>query len=298
MTDIVDAHFHTWRQADLPWLLGPMQPRIFGPYEGIKRDYPVTEYRADLAGSGVAKAVYIQANWAPNWAADEAAWVQSVADETGWPHAIIAYADMTGRLAGGDVRPALDRLAQVPLVRGIRQQLHWHPRPAYRFAPRPDLAVDPVVQRNVAHLADYGWSFDLQVFPGQMADAAKLAAACPDVTFVLQHAGMLEDLSGNGWATWRKGMKALAARPNVVSKISGLGTFLHRNDSAHIQTIVAETAEIFGPKRCLWGSNFPIEKLWTRYGDLLAAHQAAAGTLSKPAQKALFHDTAARVYRL
>ena len=53
VTEIVDAHHHIWRQADLPWLIGPMQPRIFGPYEPIRRDYPIEEYLADLAGSGV-----------------------------------------------------------------------------------------------------------------------------------------------------------------------------------------------------------------------------------------------------
>jgi predicted TIM-barrel fold metal-dependent hydrolase len=89
------------------------------------------------------------------------------------------------------------------------------------------------VQRNVARLADYGWSFDLQVFAGQMAGAAELAAACPrDVTFVLQHAGMLEDLADAGRAAWRAAWRMLAAQPNVVAKLSGFGTFIHRNDAA------------------------------------------------------------------
>ena len=57
MTDIVDAHHHIWRQADLAWLSGPMQPRIFGPYEPIRRDYPIREYLDDLAGSGVTRSV-------------------------------------------------------------------------------------------------------------------------------------------------------------------------------------------------------------------------------------------------
>jgi predicted TIM-barrel fold metal-dependent hydrolase len=291
---IVDAHHHIWRQADLPWLLGPMQPRIFGPYEAIKRDYPIEEYLADIAGLGVTKSVYVQANWAPNWAADEAAWVQAQADRTGWPHAISAYADFTA----GDVRPQLDKLAAIPLVRGIRQQLHWHAKPAYRFAPRPDLAADETVQRNVAHLADYGWLFELQVFAPQMADAAKLAAACPDVTFVLQHAGMLEDLSDAGRTAWEAAMKTLAAQPNVVTKLSGFGTFVHRNDPELIAWIIARTVKLFGAERCLFGSNFPIEKLWTTYADLLAAHQAATEGLPKKAREAIFHKTAARIYRL
>jgi predicted TIM-barrel fold metal-dependent hydrolase len=293
VTTIVDAHHHIWRRDDLPWLLGPMQPRIFGPYEPIRRDYPIQEYLDDLAGNGVVKSVYVQTNWAKERFEDETAWVQRTAEETGWPHAIVAYADVTV----DDVRPQLDRLKRYPLLRGVRMQLHWHDNPLYRFAARADLCADPVIQHNVAHLADYDLSFDLQVFTPQMADAADLARACPDVTFVLQHAGMLEDTSPTGRAAWRAAMARLAACSNVVCKLSGLGTFIHRNDPAHIAAIVADTVAMFGAERCLFGSNFPIEKLWTSYRDLVQAYVDALN--SNPGHRdAILRDTALRVYRL
>jgi predicted TIM-barrel fold metal-dependent hydrolase len=291
---VIDSHFHVWRQADLPWLMGPTQPRIFGPYEAIRRDYTMAEYLADHAGLGVEKAVYVQANWPPEQAEAEAAWIEHLALETGWPHGLVAFADLTV----ADARPALDRLARSPRLRGIRQQLHWHENPQYRFAARADLCADPALRRNVARLADYGLVFDLQVFAGQMAGAAELAAACPRVTFVLQHAGMLEDTSPEGRAAWRAGMAQLAKQPNVVAKLSGFGTFIHRNDAAHIAWLTGETVGLFGAERCLWGSNFPIEKLWTSYGELLDAHRRGAGGLSAGEQEAIFCNTARRIYRL
>ena len=93
MTAIVDAHHHIWRRADLPWLDGPMQPRIFGPYEPIRRDYPISEYLADIAGCEVTRSVYVQANWAKDGFEDEVAYVQRAADETGFPQGIVGYAD-------------------------------------------------------------------------------------------------------------------------------------------------------------------------------------------------------------
>ena len=291
---IVDAHHHTWRKADLPWLSGPIQPRIFGPYEAVRRDYLIDEFLADLAGTGVTKSVYVQTNWPKENFEAEVAWVSQIADQSGWPHGIVGYADVTV----DDIRPQLDRLTKYKLMRGVRMQLHWHENTTYRFAARPDLATDPKVQRNIARLADYGWSFDLQMFAPQMAGAAQLAAACPKVTFILQHAGMLEDLSDKGWAEWRAGMKLLAAQPNVMSKTSALGTFIHRNDPAHIAAIVRETVAMFGAQRTLFGSNFPIEKLWTTYPELIAAHRAAAAQLPDADARALMHDTAMRVYRL
>lgn len=83
MTGIVDAHHHVWRQMDLPWLSGPMVPRIFGPYEPLRRDYPIAEYLADAEANGVTRSVYVQANWPAARALDEIEWVQSVADASG-----------------------------------------------------------------------------------------------------------------------------------------------------------------------------------------------------------------------
>lgn len=291
---MIDAHHHIWLQKDLPWLLGPEQPRIFGPYAAIKRDYEAPEFIRDLKGTGITKSVYVQANWAPNWAADEVAFVEDQADAHGTIAGIVAFADMTVP----DVRPQLDRLKDYPRMRGIRHQFHWHENPLYRFAPHADLCTDKTVQKNVARLGDYGWSFDLQVFAPQMTGAAKLAKACPEVTFILQHAGMHEDLSTAGTKRWREGMARLADCENVVCKLSGLGTFIHKNDPEWIAQTIAKSEKLFGADRCLYGSNFPIEKLWTTYKSLFTAFRDGASGLSKKKQSAIFNDTATRVYRL
>jgi predicted TIM-barrel fold metal-dependent hydrolase len=288
---MIDAHHHIWRQADLPWLLGPEQPRIFGPYAPIKRDYLIEEYLEDIAGTGIKGSVYVQANWSPNWALDEARWVHAEAERTGWPIAIVAFADMTSRTC----QSQLKALSDVPAVVGIRHQFHWHENPLYRFAPHARLCQDERVKENIGQLADFGFSFDLQVFADQMPGAVDLAKACPQVTFVLQHAGMLEDRSKPGRAKWLAGMKALAACPNVVCKLSGLGTFIHKNDLKHIADQVGTALKFFGAERCLFGSNYPIEKLWTPYGKLFDAHQKA---VPKKHQSIVFAETAARIYRL
>ena len=147
-------------------------------------------------------------------------------------------------------------------------------------------------------MAEYGWSFDLQVFAPQMADAARLAADNPDITLILQHCGMPEDLTPEGRRAWREGMARLAGEPNVVSKLSALGTFIHRNDPAHVADIVGETVGMFGAERCLFGSNFPIEKLWTSYAELVATFRAAVADLADSERRAVLKETAERVYRV
>lgn len=291
---IVDAHHHIWRRADLPWLLGPTVPRIFGDYEPLKRDYLAADFLADVNGTDVKKSVYVQANWAPNWFADEAAWVSRVHAETGWPHAISAYCDMRQ----ADARRDLDRLARLPLVRGIRHQMHHHENPLYRFAPSDETVADESVQRNVARLADYGFLFELQIFAHQAEAALRLVDACPGVTFVLQHAAMPEDTSEPGMARWRRALEALASRRNVHCKLSGLGTFVRRNDPPLISRVLHEAVSAFGADRCLFGSNFPIERMWTSYAALLGAYRDAAAGLPDEDRDAIFAGTASRLYRL
>jgi len=115
---------------------------------------------------------------------------------------------------------------------------------------------------------------------------------------VLQHACMLEDLSAAGWARWREEMRRFAACPTVVCKLLGLGTFIHRNNVDHVAAIVQEAVGMFGPTRCLFESNFPIEKLWTRYADLVTAYRLALERLGAATARAALSDTAAKIYRL
>lgn len=294
-TGIVDAHHHIWRQADLPWLTGPMAPRIFGAYEPIRRDYPIAEYLADVTPFGIAKSVYVQTNWPLPRAVDEVRWVQQVADRTGWPHAIVGSADLMDDGCGA-VFAEQARIS--PLMRGTRLQLHWHENPAYRFAPTPDRMNAPGFRRNLARIEAFGWLFELQVFSGQMADAARLAAAFPGIPFVLIHAGMLESDAPEARDRWLDGMKRLAEQPNVSVKLSGLGTFVHRVDPPSIAGIVRDCLALFGSDRCLFGSNFPVEKIWTGFAPLLAAYADALAAFPEPDRDNVFRTTATRLYRL
>jgi len=289
---IIEAHHHIWRLADVPWLNGPPVPRIFGPYEPLRRDYRIEDYLGGVLPCGVTRSVYVQINVAPGREVEEVAWVQSVAREHGFPHAITGYADLAARNLG----EVLDREQAAGNLRAIRQQLHWHQNPQYRFAARADLMNDRAWRRGLGEAGRRGLAFELQVFPSQMADAARLAHDFPAVTFVLLHAGMLEDRSVEGWRQWRSGMRRLAGCPNVFAKLSGLGTFEHACSVELWRPVIEETLNLFTPARCLFGSNFPIESLWTSYERLLHTMFECTARLSPAERRAVFHDAAAALY--
>ena len=292
---VVDAHHHIWRQRDLPWLSGEMVPRIFGPYEPIRRDYSAEEYIAEARGCGITQSVYVQTNWPLDRSLDEVRWVQGVHDATGWPSAIIGSAD----LFSADAPETMRRQAALsPLVRGVRLQLHWHEREEYRFATGPARMREPAFRQNIAVLRDLGWVFELQVFPAQMVHAAELVSAFPDTTFVLVHAGMLVDTDESAVLAWEAGLRDLAQLDNVVVKLTGQGTFVHRLDPARIELVADRVLDLFGARRAMFGTNFPIEKLWTPMAPLVDSWRRALSVLSPDDASWVFADTARAVYRL
>ncbi|GAA2080169.1 amidohydrolase family protein [Actinomadura alba] len=293
--ELVDAHHHIWRRADLPWLDGAMVPRIFGPYEPIRRDYLADEYVGEATACGISSSVYVQTNWPLERSIDEVRWLRDVHAHTGWPMAVIGSADLFDPGAAEVMR----RQAELtPLMRGTRLQLHWHDRPEFRFASAPDRMNDPVFRSGIAALAELGWLFELQVFAPQMADAAEFVAAFPGTTFVLVHAGMLDGTEPARIAEWTRGMRLLAELPNVVVKLTGQGTFVHRVDQTLIDLVTATCLELFGSRRCMWGSNFPVEKIWTDLPTLVTAWRRALGRYAPGVRRDVFAETARRIYTL
>jgi predicted TIM-barrel fold metal-dependent hydrolase len=292
--NIVDAHHHVWWLAETSWLQGPQVPRIFGEYDAIQRDYLGEEFAEDVRPAGVTKSVYVQINLPPTKAAWEVEAVSAAGARNGLIQGVVAQAD----LRSPNLEQDLDRLRESPTVRGIRQQLHWHHNPQYRFADSPTLMLDPDWQRGLRVLASHGLLFEAQVFPHQMPDLLSVIDQYPDVQFVLLHAGMPEDRSERAMEFWRRQLARLAERTNLAVKLSGLGTFVRRCTVEDWKPVIEQTVDAFGPQRCMFGSNFPIEKLWTDYASLVHVFRECIAAYSPLEQSEILARTAERVYRV
>ena len=131
-----------------------------------------------------------------------------------------------------------------------------------------------------------------------MAAGADLARSRPETPIVLDHAGMPVDRDEEGIQTWRKGLQQLAAAPNVVVKISGLGATDWNWTVDSLRPFILETIDIFGVDRCMFASNFPVDKLYSDFNTLYAAFYSITDAFSRDEKRMLFHDNAARFYRL
>ena len=294
---IVDPHHHLWdlERFSYPWLSGrPLPSSVAGDVAPIAKSYLLDDYLADTANQNVVKSVHVDAGFDSSQPVEESRWLQSIADKRGFPHGFVARAELH-RL---DVETTLAAHCRFPNVRGIRHIVNWHPDPAKTYVAKPDFLTDPAWLRGFARLKRYNLSFDLQLYPSQMADAAALAATHGDTMIILNHAGMPVDRDAEALSLWRTGMRALATQPNVWVKISGLGMVDWRWTEDSIRPFVLETIEIFGPDRCMFASNFPVDKLYSSFDVLYDAFKRIVSDFSIDERRKLFSDTALAVYRI
>jgi predicted TIM-barrel fold metal-dependent hydrolase len=294
---IIDAHHHLWdlQRHAYPWLK-PETRHPAGDLTPLCKSYGLADFLADAQNQALAKSVHLEAASADPVA--ETAWLQGLAEAPGpggFPHAIVAYAD----LADPTVEAVLERHCAHPNVRGIRFMLNHLPDdPLYCMTERGDWLADPQWQAGYALLEKYYLSFDLQVYAHQMAEAAALAARFPGIQLMLNHTGLPLRRDAAYLAKWRAGMRTLAAQQNVAAKISGLGMFEPDWTAASIRPLVLSTIEIFGPERCLFASNFPVDKLASDYDAIWQAFDLITADFSADERRKLFHDNAAHFYRL
>jgi predicted TIM-barrel fold metal-dependent hydrolase len=309
---ICDAHHHLWSAR------------------GSAAPYALEELRADTGtGHRVVRTVFVECH--SHYRTDgpvemrpvgEVEWVASIAEDAdrrgdGPPiAAIVGHADLT---LGAAVRPVLEALddAGRGRFRGVRHNTAWDASPMGNNAARPGLLGEDAFRAGVRTLGQLGLSFDAMAYHTQLGELADLARACPDVRIVVNHLGI--PLAGGPYRGraeevrehWRAGLTAVAGCPNTVLKIGALIRPLsgekwdRRGVPATSEEIAAAwhdeirfALEAFGPARCLFESNFPVDKACYGYVELWNAFKRLTADCTADEKRDLFHDTAARAYRL
>lgn len=291
---IIDAHHHLWDldAVHYPWLMAKGKPRFFGDPAPIQKNYLPEDLRKDAQKFDLIGSVHIQVGAAPGQEVAETLWVQSMAEQTGLPSAIVAYCD----LESDTLATTLDAHTQASCLRGVRQ-IVGRAADEDIHSGTGALLSNPNWQRGLIQLAERELSFDLQLVPNQMEAACDVLETVPELDVALCHAGSPWDQSPPGLAQWRAGLQRLAARPRTVCKLSGFGMFNHQWSVEALRPIVDACLEVFGSKRCLFGSNFPVDKLHATYTQLYDAYDALTGHLSAAQRDDVFVNNARRFYR-
>ena len=278
---LIDSHFHLWR-LDRSSVVGNLADPRF------KDEILWPDYEVARGATGLAGAVAVEVTSAPN-AADgepEVEFFERVAGDHSALKAIVAWAPLEQE----NVSTHLKRLVRHPLVAGIRRNTQYEADPLF--------CATAGFVAGASKLADFGLVCDVCVKHWQLEGVIGLARAAPRTTIILNHLGKPE--IGSDLTLWRQNMSTLGDLPNVHVKMS---VVVHgkASDSWHdddVAPVVEHVLGAFGPERVLWGSNWPVAPLVTEYNEWLALAQSLAVHLSDAERAAIFHDNAARLYRI
>lgn len=292
----IDAHHHLWDTSTdgYPWLDGPSFDAHFGSSGDLPRPYLLDQYLADTANQNIVKSVHVEASYKKDDPVAETQWLQKLADRSGFPHGIVAYADF----GSADIGKVLERHCAFANMRGIRM-------PTMSPAQLRDAKGDVRSQMSengwrsgFALLGEFGLSYDLQAPVPLMREASEVANAFPDIQLLLTHAGLPLDRSESGLKAWKEGMRRMADCTNIALKITGIPMTDWNYSVATLRPIVLDSIEIFGVERTMFGSNFPIDGLHGSFDNLFDAYRDIVSGFADDEIKAMFHDNAERFYKL
>jgi L-fuconolactonase len=291
--DVVDAHHHLWVRSRTPqdWI---------DPVTMAAIDADFTPADLPAAAHGVSATVVVQSADLWSESREHLASTTSDAGRAAGIRGVVAWADILDPHVGDRVAELRSGPGGGALV-GIRTQVQAEQDPAYLDRDDVRRGIAAACSAGAAHP---GLVFDLVVREDQLAACARLAAALPEVSFVLDHLGKprLADAAdaGTHLAAWKRGLADLAARPNVTAKLSGLTTEARWDawQPDDLRPAVDHALDVFGPERLMFGSDWPVCLLATDYGEWKATVGDLLAGLSPDEAAAVWAGTARRVYQL
>ena len=297
---IVDAHHHLWdlnnEHTKYSWLMVTEGEAFFGDYAAIRKSYLLEDYIKDAQNQNLIKSVHVQAEHDDDKPVNETAWLQSLADDhsSKLPNAIVAFADFSK----DNIVEILDGHQEYKNTRGIRQILSFNKEELKYSHASEDFMKNTTWVENFKNIRNRNLSFDIQIYKHQMQDAANLANKYDDVLFILNHTGEPCYQTEEYIQSWEENMKKLAKCGNVAAKISGLGMFDPQWTIDSTRIFVEKTIQIFGIDRCMFASNFPVDKIFNTFDNYWESFKEITKNYSENDKKLLFSSNAEKFYRI
>jgi predicted TIM-barrel fold metal-dependent hydrolase len=272
---ITDTHLHLvyLDRFSYPWL---------GDVPALNRDFTLETYRPQAEAAGITQSIHMEVDVA------EADQMRETAFVTALGGSVVA-AISSCRPESPDFPAQLEMLAANPKVKGLRRILHTSP---------DELSQAPRFTENLKRLAQHRLTFDICVLARQLPLALRIARACPDVQFILDHCGV-PAVKDRALDPWRADIKALAVAPNVACKVSGIVAYADPSWTPDdLRPFVEHVIASFGWDRVVWGSDWPVCTLTADLGRWVAATRTIIAGESESNQAKLLNGNARRIYRL
>ena len=284
--EFVDSHVHFYDMRHPELFYGHWQPDVNPPLIGKQmrklgeRNFLAEDFIETTRASNVAKAVHVQAAIGSKDPVKETEWLEEAAERTGFPHAIVAHAD----LRAPDVESVLERHCEFPRMKGIRDFSYG------------DFLVADDFHRGYALLEKYNLHASIAAQCQDMDKLAALANKFPNIVIVIDHAGNPAERTGEYFELWKRGMATAATAENIIIKISGLGMGDHNWTVDSIRPYVLGCIEAFGVERSIFATNWPVDSLFSDYDTLIDAYTEIIAGFSDDEKRDLFARNTESLY--
>ena len=272
----IDAHHHFWRytSAEYGWIDDAMA--------SIRRDFLPADLAPEITAAGIDRVVSVQARQT----LAETGWLLEMAAANPWIAGVVGWVPLIDP-AVGDL---LERLAANPALKSVRHVLQAEPD---EYMAREDFNA------GISSLRNTGLAYDILIVHHQLPAAIRFVDRHPNQIFVLDHIAKPSIRAGQ-LQPWARNLVELAQRPNVFCKLSGVVTEADYTTWTYEQILPYLEAALaaLGPARLMFGSDWPVCRVATTYADWVRTVGRFSQSLSATERQALFHDTAARAYRL
>jgi predicted TIM-barrel fold metal-dependent hydrolase len=289
---IVDAHHHFWDLSKNyhPWLRD--EPPIafrYGSYESIKKNYLMSDYLQDSNKYQIQGSVYVETEWDPSDSKGEVQYIHELRQSQALPTVAVMHV----RLNDIDAAQKLEFQSTFDFVKSIRHKPKANAKPG--MAEEGGM-MDKAWRQGFEALSQFGLRFDLQTPWWHMHEAQSLAQDYPNTKIIINHSGLPADRSTEGIEAWSKAMKLVSQCPNVSVKISGIGVQNSRWTAQANGHIVKTLIDLFGIDRCMFASNFPVDKICASYEEIFTGFEEMVSDLTVGEQDKLFRLNAIRTY--
>ena len=294
---IIDTHHHLWDPTSnkYDWLVAP-------GHEIFNHVYLVDDYISDFKKLNIIKSIHVQAEINKSETIYETEWLQNISNSNSstntfnFPNAIIGFADFLD----SDVEKILEQHLKTANFRGIRHILNFDKNNKNISHASMDYLKEETWLKNFSLLSKYNLSFDLSILLNQVNDAAKLISNESNTLFIINHTLSPKDVTENSMEAWLSGIKLLSSFDNVVVKLSGFGEFNSKWTEETIRPLILNTIDNFGEDRCMFGSNFPVDKFLSSSGyfDYWNAYFNIVSDFTDNEKDKIFYQNAEKFYKI
>jgi len=276
-----DSHVHFYDMAHPTLYYGHWQPDEDLPLRELgNRNYLATDFIEDTQSFGMEKAVHVQAAIGSKDPVEETKWLQNTYNKIGIPNAIVGHVD----LRSSNAKEIIEDHLKYKNFKGIRDFSYG------------DYLTSSAFRRGFKLLDEYELIACIATEWPEISKLKNLASTYPNIRIILDHAGKPIERNDEYFSNWKNGLKSISKEDNVICKISGLGMGDHHWTTESIKPYVETCIEVFGFDRVIFGSNWPVDSLWSNYEKVINSYREITNQLTLSEREKFFFKNVDYIY--